>query len=190
MISQLEIWMLGIALAMDCFSVSTSAALAARRLLRLPMAMMTLSFGLFQGGMTLIGYLGATTFSQAISDYADWIAAALLGYIGGKMIWESLHEEEGEEASARMFSPRQILILSVATSIDALAVGISFACIAEEGFSILMPVLIIGICSSAFTVLGLALGLMLGKRINWNAELLGGIVLVGIGIKILIEHFS
>lgn len=190
MLTLIEIWMLGVALAMDCFSVSTSAALAAKRLLLRPMALMALSFGVFQGGMTLLGYLGATSFSRLAGSYAPWIAFGLLAYIGGKMIWESLHEEEDEtEASARMFAPRQILMLSVATSIDALAVGISFACMAQADFSILTPVLIIGFCSSAFTVVGLTLGLQLGKRISWNAELLGGLVLVGIGIKILLEHF-
>lgn len=185
MVNQLEIWMLGMALAMDCFSVSTSAALAAKRILWQPMVMMTVCFGLFQGGMTVLGFLGASTISNAISNQANWIAALLLAYIGGKMVWESLHKGEESVDSERMFTMRHILLLSVATSIDALAVGISFACLADNSFSILMPALIIGFCSSVFTVAGICLGLQIGKHINWNAELTGGLVLIGIGIKTL-----
>lgn len=186
--SIIEILLLGIALAMDCFSVSIATGLATRRIIFRPMATMALSFGFFQGGMTLMGYLGTTFFSSQIESIDHWIAFGLLLFLGIKMIRDSFFgDEEEENVSSNWLSLKNILTLSIATSIDAMAVGISFACIAAD-FEITLPVLIIGLCSTLFSIFGLGLGIHLGKRVNWHAEVLGGVVLIIIGIKILLEH--
>lgn len=193
MISILGIWLMGAALAMDCLTVSIATGLASRRILLKQMSLMALSFGVFQGGMTLLGFLGTSFFEQYIQSIDHWIAFGLLSYLGVKMIAEGLGKKDSEDgADCHMLTIGSILTMSVATSIDALAVGISFACM-EQGLGLkdmLWPSGIIGFCSTAFSITGLALGIMMGKARNLHAEVLGGLVLIGIGIKILIEHLS
>lgn len=189
----IEIWLIGLALAIDCFTVSIAAGLQARHVKVLPMGLMALSFGIFQAGMTWLGYMGLSLFAHLLEQVDHWIAFALLAYTGGRMIWEGLRIEEEEEdsASAPLLSARNILTLSVATSIDALAVGISFACLPAgslHGMGYIVGV--IGLCSTAMSIIGLAAGITLGRKVNWHAEVIGGAVLVIIGIKILIEHLS
>jgi len=185
--SIIEIWLLAIALAMDCFTVSIAAGLSARKIILFPMITMILLFGLFQGGMTWIGYIGTSLFYQYFTSIDHWIAFALLSYLGGNMIWGSLHPEN--EHGGEILCYRKLPTLAIATSIDALAVGISFACMESmTQNSILIPVIIIGVCSSLFTILGLGIGIVAGKKLNLNVELIGGIILISIGIKILIEH--
>lgn len=184
-----EFWLLGIALAIDCFSVSVASGIAARRVMAGPMTLMAIMFGLFQGGMTLLGYLGTSMFSSYLSSVDHWVAFGLLSYLGIRMICEGLKSNEEECENCMMLSLRNILTMSVATSIDALAVGISLACTeGEAGYSIMMPVSIIALCSFALSIVGLALGLGIGKVLNLHAEILGGVVLICIGVKILFEH--
>ena len=118
--STIEIWLIGLALAIDCFTVSIAAGLQARQVRFLPMTFMALSFGIFQAGMTWLGYLGLSLFAHMLEQIDHWIAFSLLAYLGGRMIWEDLHPGSEPSGPPPMLTTRRILVLSVATSIDAL----------------------------------------------------------------------
>ena len=198
----LDIILLAVALAMDCFTVSIVSGVidhgdwhndSSEAKIRGPVPViylrMAFLFGFFQAMMPLLGWLGISHFQAYMEAYDHWIAFGLLGFIGGKMIWESFGDEEDQH-----FNPRKLrtqLLLAVATSIDALAVGISFAC---TGFSMVsqltVPLLIIGVVSFLFSIVGYHLGSRFGKAITrrLKPELFGGIILVLIGLKILLSH--
>jgi len=184
----LEIWLLAVSLAMDCFSVSITSGIILHRVRMKVFFTIAFFFGLFQGMMPLIGWFSASRFYHLIEKFDHWIAFGLLFILGIRMIKESF--DKGNEH--HHFNPTRlpvILTLAVATSIDALAVGISFACTGMETFQkILWPIFIIGIASFLFSILGCFIGVYFGKRINLRAELWAGIILIGIGAKILIEH--
>lgn len=167
---------------MDCFAVSTSQGIQQAKWHPRALLMAVL-FGLFQGGMPVIGYYAGCYWADFFSRWAPWIALTLLAWIGGKMIWESLHEDEETTATAD-WSIRNLLALSVATSIDALSTGVIFIPCPEQ---LWVGVGVIALCSLLFALCGYTIGVTLGKRFTFNAELLGGIILVGIGIKIFIE---
>ena len=182
----LDIIFLAIALAMDCFAVSiVSGVLTQRRWL----PRMAFLFGLFQAMMPLLGWIGISFFRSNIEAYDHWIAFALLLLIGGNMIRESFAPEE-----EHFFNPLRLrtqLLLAIATSIDAMAVGISFVCTGYNEISqIVFPIIIIGIVSSIFSIIGTRLGARFGRAITHRLkpELLGGLILIAIGIKILITH--
>ena len=198
----LDIILLAVALAMDCFTVSIVSGVidhgdwhndSSEAKIRGPVPViylrMAFLFGLFQALMPLLGWLGISHFQAYMEAYDHWIAFGLLGFIGGKMIWESFGDEEDQH-----FNPRKLrtqLLLAVATSIDALAIGISFACTGFTELSQLtMPLLIIGIVSFLFSIFGYHLGRRFGKAITrrLKPELFGGIILVLIGLKILLSH--
>ena len=190
--SILELWLLAVALAMDCFTVSIVFGVLLRTILAVAFL-----FGLFQAMMPLAGWLATNSFSSLIEDYDHWIAFGLLAFLGGRMIKESFSddEEEGEaEAEAKHINPRKLktqLVFAVATSIDALAVGISFTCLGFNTISSLsLPLLIIGFVSLVFSIVGSLLGIRFGKGVEkrLKPELLGGIVLIIIGIRVLCEH--
>lgn len=188
--SELEIWLIAVGLAMDCLAVSIASGIILSGYRLKPMLVMALSFGLFQGLMPLVGWLGTYFFSHLISHIDHWIAFGILAFLGGRMISESLKEEEERHD----FNPARlqiVLALAVATSIDALAVGISFACLGLDSLpAILYPVAVIGWVSFLCSMIGLVFGIRFGGSIarKLKAELWGGIILVLIGIKILIEH--
>ena len=188
--NSLDIWMLAVALAMDCFTVSIVSGVIVRRWLLGMILRMALLFGLFQSVMPLIGWMATNHFSQQLEAIDHWIAFGLLAFIGGKMIKESFDTAEEE----KHFNPRSLntqLVLAIATSIDALAVGISFACTGyREVEQIAYPLLVIGIVSFLFSLLGYLLGVRFGKSIahKLKPELLGGIILIVIGVKILVTH--
>ena len=150
---------------------------------------MALLFGLFQAMMPLIGWLGISHFQTYMEAYDHWIAFGLLAFIGGRMVWESLHPEEEQH-----FNPRRLrtqLLLAVATSIDALAVGISFACTGYTSVGQLtLPLIIIGAVSFLFSLIGYQVGARFGKSASQRLkpELLGGVILILIGVKILASH--
>lgn len=179
--SFIEILLLGIGLAMDCFAVSLSKGIAARKFYPASLVM-ALFFGVFQAGMPLIGYLAGEYFSTFVQKFAPWIALLLLAFIGGKMIKEHF-SEDGESASAD-YRFLTIIIMSVATSIDALATGLIF--VGQPGV-IWLAVSVIGVCSVLFSLLGTLLGVFVGARFKFPAELVGGIILIGIGLKIWVE---
>lgn len=190
----LEIIILAIALAMDCFTVSIACGLAQKEVVRGPMTAMIFLFGIFQGGMTLAGWYGGSLFSNIVRPIDHWIAFALLAYLGGKMVYEAYRPKEDEEECSAckkgLLRTRNLITMAVATSIDALAVGVSFAFLALSSMRLYTACLIIALASSLFTLLGLGIGIFAGKRIKFPVEALGGIILIGIGIKILIEHLS
>ena len=187
--NQLDIWMLAIALAMDCFTVSIVSGVIVSRWLWSMILRIAFLFGLFQAMMPLIGWMATSHFSEQLEFIDHWIAFGLLAFIGGKMIRESFGPEEEQQ-----FNPKNLhtqLLLAIATSIDALAVGISFACMGYRDFSqIAYPLFIIGLVSFMFSLFGYKLGVRFGKSIarKLKPELLGGIILIVIGIKILITH--
>ncbi|MEG1564277.1 MAG: manganese efflux pump MntP family protein [Bacteroides sp.] len=185
-----EIWLIAIGLAMDCFAVSIASGILLKRMQWRPILVMAFFFGLFQALMPLIGWLCASAFSHLIEDFDHWIAFAILAFLGGRMMVESFKEDE----QRKVFNPTSLKVvftLAIATSIDALAVGISFAFLGvKEIRDICSPIAIIGFVSFALSVFGLLLGIKCqnnGTR-NLHAERWGGIILIGIGIKILIEH--
>ena len=188
--NSLDIWMLAVALAMDCFTVSIVSGVIVRRWLWGMILRLAFLFGLFQAMMPFIGWLATTRFSQQLEAIDHWIAFGLLAFIGGKMIKESFDNDEEE----KHFNPKRLntqLLLAVATSIDALAVGISFACTGYKEFAqIAYPLFVIGVVSFLFSILGYLFGVRFGKSVarKLKPELLGGIILLVIGIKILFTH--
>ena len=186
----LEIWLLAIGLAMDCFAVSIASGIILKRVRMRPMLIMALAFGFFQALMPLLGWIGASFFSHLIENIDHWIAFAILAFLGGRMVLESFKDEDCRHE----FDPTSLKVVSalaVATSIDALAVGISFAFLGVQNYNeILSPILIIGLVSFVMSLIGLIFGIQCGCGIarKLKAELWGGIILVIIGLKILIEH--
>lgn len=173
---------------MDCLAISVTSGVILKRIKWKTMLCMAFSFGFFQAAMPFIGWIGASRFSHLIESVDHWIAFAILLFLGGKMIWESFQKEECRH-EFNPSSPKVVLALSVATSIDALAVGITFAFLNMKDIgSILSPIAIIGFVSFALSLLGLLFGIFFGCRHNLRMELWGGIILVTIGCKILIEH--
>lgn len=186
----IEIWLLAVGLAMDCFAISIASGIMLKRTLWRPMLMMAFFFGLFQAGMPLIGWACASTFSHLIEDVDHWIAFGILAFLGVRMVRESFKEEDCRQD----FDPTRlkvVLMLAVATSIDALAVGVSFAFLGMKSVAAILPsVGIIGFVSFALSLAGLLFGIRFGCGIarRLKAELWGGIILILIGLKILIEH--
>ena len=185
--SALEIWLLAICLAMDCFSVSITSGMLLRRTLWKTFLTISFFFGFFQALMPLMGWFAASRFHHLIESFDHWIAFGLLLFLGIRMIRESFSNEEHHH-----FDPTKLLViltLAIATSIDALAVGISFAFIGITTWSsILSPIVIIGIVSFLFSIIGCLIGVYCGKRFRLRPELWAGIILIGIGVKILIDH--
>ena len=183
----LEIWLLAVSLAIDCFTVSVTSGIILRRIQWRTFLKMAFFFGFFQALMPLIGWFGASRFRHLIEAYDHWIAFALLAFLGIRMIRE--HFKDSEECSFDPTSLKVTLALAVATSIDALAIGISFA---FAGFkqleSLWMPLTSIGIASFVLSLAGSLIGVFFGKRFHLRVEIFGGLVLIGIGIKILVEH--
>jgi putative Mn2+ efflux pump MntP len=181
----------GFALSMDAFAVSVSSGMCVAGL-TFPYALRTaLAFGLFQFAMPLAGFLVGSAFSSVISAWDHWIAFGLLSVVGGRMIWEALTAKdlvscsEEERSKLNVLNLRVLLVLAVATSIDALAVGISYSMI---GAPILLASAIIGLITFLLCLLGCEFGKRIGSRLERWAEVAGGVTLVGIGVKILVEH--
>lgn len=189
--SLIDITFLALALAMDCFTVSIVSGVIIRKYILSIILRMAILFGLFQAMMPFIGWLGTSYFSHYLESVDHWIAFGLLAFLGGKMIKDSLGSEE--EAH---FDPSKLtsqLLFAVATSIDALAVGISFACLGYKNIEQLtLPLIVIGVCSFVMSILGNILGVMCGKSIvkRLKPEFIGGVILLLIGFRILYEHIS
>lgn len=185
--STFEIWLLAVSLAIDCFTVSVASGIILRRIEWRTFFTMAFFFGFFQALMPLIGWNGANHFSHLIEAYDHWIAFGLLAFLGIRMIRE--YFKDIEECSFDPTRLKVILTLAVATSIDALAVGISFAFTGYNNLvSLTEPLLAIGFASFVISLTGSLIGIFFGKRFNFRMEFFGGLVLIGIGTKILIEH--
>ena len=179
------------ALAMDCFAVSVVCAVILRRRATGIMLRLAFLFGFFQALMPFIGWALTSRFSEQIQAYDHWIAFAMLALIGGKMIRDSFKEED--ESPLKPDGWTTGLLLAVATSIDALAVGITFACTGYETIqSLVSPLLCIGIVSFLMSIAGHLLGARFGEAVNEKVrpELVGGIILLIIGLRILAEHLG
>ena len=190
--SLFDICLLSLALAMDCFAVSMVSGVIMRRFIFCVTISMAVFFGAFQAFMPFLGWLGTNYFSDYLQSVDHWIAFGLLAFLGGKMIRDAFVEEE----ECHHFNPRKLrtqIVLSVATSIDALAVGISFACLGYKSAGQLgVPLLVIGLFSFVMAITGNALGVKFGKAIakKLKPELVGGVILMLIGIKILVSHLA
>ena len=182
--SLIELFILAVGLSMDAFAVSICKGLSLPVLKPRHAAITGLYFGGFQALMPLVGYLLGTQFQQFITNVDHWIAFALLVFIGGNMIRES--RSEPEELNSQ-FGPAAMLPLAVATSIDALAVGVTFAFLSVD---IVPAVSFIGVITFCLSAVGVAIGHRFGARYKSRAELAGGIVLVPMGCKILLEHLG
>jgi putative Mn2+ efflux pump MntP len=184
------IFILGIAaaLAMDCFAITMGLACGARGLSMKQALRMAAYFGGFQFVMPVIGWFAGDRLLGLIARFDHWVAFGLLVLIGGRMIHESLEMTDEEKASRPdQTHGRRLLLLALATSIDALAVGLSLGVV---GTKVLYPAAVIGATSFALTVVGAKLGPVVGRVVGKRAELIGGLVLIGIGTKILIEHLA
>jgi putative Mn2+ efflux pump MntP len=179
-----EILLVAVGLAMDCFSVAITSGLIMKEKKPNFALKVGASFGFFQSIMPVIGWLGGTSLLDLISGVDHWIAFALLSLIGGKMLFEAIKRKSGEE-KADPSSGHVLLTLSVATSIDALAVGVGFAFLRV---AILFPVVVIGIIAFVMSFFGVYLGDRFGQYFGTKIEIVGGLILIGIGIKILLEH--
>jgi putative Mn2+ efflux pump MntP len=177
---------LAVALAMDCFAVSMGLACALKGLTVRQSVRMAFFFGAFQFGMPVLGWLAGENVVRFTSGFDHWVAFGLLAVIGGRMIYDSFSLSD-EEKACRPDQTRgaRLLVLSVATSIDALAVGLTLGVIKA---GILYPAAVIGIICFVMTIIGARLGPVIGRAVGKRAELLGGLILIGIGVRILVEH--
>ncbi|MBQ9768186.1 MAG: manganese efflux pump [Lachnospiraceae bacterium] len=180
--SIVDLFLIAVGLSMDAFAVAVCKGLSVQRASLKQSLIVGLYFGGFQAGMPLIGYLIGSNFADYIEKFDHWIAFVLLGSIGINMIRES--REEGEELNAS-FGPKAMLPMAVATSIDALAVGVSFAFMKVQ---IGWAVSFIGVITFTLSAIGVKIGNLFGAKYKSKAELFGGVVLIALGIKILVEH--
>ena len=191
MMNFFDIVMLSVALAMDCFAVSiVSGVMMGRHWWRIILRL-SLLFGIFQAAMPLVGWLCTSYLAQYIEDYDHWIAFGLLVVLGGRMIRSAFQPDDASHFEPSSWTTG--VTMAVATSIDALAVGISFAMTGYKNLSsLLMPLVVIGIGSFLFSVAGHLLGIRFGWKIRsrLQPELFGGIILIAIGIKILLTHIA
>ena len=185
-----EIFLVGVGLSMDAFAVAICKGLAMPRVNRKQTLLIGLYFGVFQAVMPLTGWLLGSQFARHVTKMAPWIAFVLLAWIGGSMIHESLSEkEEEEQAEPVELRHRELLMLAIATSIDALAVGVSFSMV-ELTVPIYAAAALIGCTTFAISVAGVFVGNLFGARYKNRAEFVGGAILILIGLKILLEHFG
>lgn len=176
--------LIGIGLSMDCFAVSLVIGTTTKTRLIYAAAIIALFFGAFQAGMAVIGWVAGVSLIGLISAYDHWVAFILLAIVGGKMIGEGVREGK-DEAHIKVIRIVPVIVLSVATSIDALAVGVSFGVLQT---AILLPALIIGIVCFVISFAGVMLGEQLETILGNKMEIFGGFILILIGIKILYEH--
>ena len=183
----IELLLIAVGLSMDAFSVSICKGLTTKKFSWRMALICGLWFGFFQALMPIIGYFLGAQFQEMIEAYDHWIAFGLLFLIGANMIREAIwgKKEEGESNGALDF--KTMFLLAIATSIDALAVGVSFACIQVELWS---SVLIIGLTTFVFSVLGVKIGNVFGSKYEKSAGIIGGIILILIGLKIILEHLG
>lgn len=169
---------------MDCTAVSVGIGTARQAGTRRAHLRLAFHFGFFQMMMTVLGWLAGSTVARFIDGVDHWIAFVLLAYVGGKMIYEGIHPEI-ETYETDPSRGKTLILLCVATSIDALAVGLSMAMLKEP---ILIPGVIIGVVTFGLSLVGLLAGNLLGEKIGKRMEILGGIILIGIGLRVVIEH--
>ncbi|MDO4502462.1 MAG: manganese efflux pump MntP family protein [Coriobacteriia bacterium] len=182
-----ELFLIGVGLSMDAFAVSICKGLGMKQVNYRHAFVIALFFGGFQAGMPLIGWALGSQFASLVTSVAHWIAFALLAFIGGKMLWDAFHEDDDaeEEADGGRLDLRELFMLAIATSIDALAVGVTFAFLDAN---IWVAVAIIGVTTFVLSLAGVVVGNRFGARYEKPAAIVGGLVLIGIGIKTVLER--
>lgn len=186
----IDIFLIGIGLSMDAFAVSICKGLKMKVIDLRQCLMIALFFGGFQAIMPLIGYALSVNFVEYINAYSHWVAFVLLVIIGGNMIRESVGNEEEQECCARIIGLKELTALAIATSIDALAVGVTFGTMGEKlKLSIGLSVVIIGVTTFVISVGGVFIGNIFGAKYKTKAEITGGVILILIGVKVVLEHY-
>lgn len=186
--SILEILLIAIGLAMDAFAVSICKGLGMSKINKKQLIMIALFFGTFQAFMPLIGYFLGNFFAKYVTAFSHWISFALLLLIGGKMIIDAIKERNDEDVvdeKDKLLNYRELFLLAIATSIDAFAIGVTFSF--YENINIWIAVLIIGLVTFIISSIGVILGNIFGSKYKFGATIAGGIILVFLGIKILLE---
>ncbi len=182
--SIVELILISVGLSMDAFVVSIGKGISLNKIVKKDVLIIALFFGFFQAFMPLIGYILGSTFSEYIVNFDHWIAFVLLSLVGGKMLLEAFDNEHDDEKE--VFKISEIFVLAIATSIDALAVGITLALIPDV--EIVTSIFIIGAITFTLSYIGVIFGKKIGTKFGKIAEVFGGLVLIGIGLKILLEH--
>lgn len=180
----ISIILIAVGLAMDSFAVSITSGITLKQIRIRDAAKIALFFGLFQAGMPVLGWLAGSGLADLVSEVDHWIAFGLLSFIGGRMIYESVKKEESKK-EVNPLGIYVLLMFSIATSIDALAVGVSFAFL---GVYILNPIIVIGVITFLLSFVGVYAGDRFGQILKNKVKIAGGFILIGIGLKILIEH--
>ena len=183
-----ELLVLGIGLSMDAFAVSICKGLSTKKATLKQMGSCGVWFGGFQALMPLIGFLLGSLFAKAIESVDHWVAFVLLALIGFNMLKEALSKEEEQNDKNADFSVKTMFTMAVATSIDALAVGVSLAM--AGNVNIWIAILIIGVTTCLFSAVGVKLGSVFGDKFEKKAQVAGGVILILIGLKILLEHLG
>lgn len=177
----LDITLIGVGLSMDAFAVSISNGMVYRGLTKRRQAAMPIFFGIFQMLMPLLGFYIGSLFAAWIDRYAGILILLILGYIGGKMVWDGMHpSKDPSEAQADNLSWKTLFFQAIATSIDAFAVGVGFSAV---GISILPATALIGMTTFLLCWVAIAIGKMFGKLLEDNAQIVGGVILIFIGLK-------
>ena len=188
-----ELFLLGVGLSMDAFAVAVCKGLGMHRVNYKHAVIIALFFGGFQALMPLVGWALGTQFESFVTPVDHWIAFVLLAFIGGKMLWDAFHEEKDDEDGCSCdktdgrLDLRELTLLAVATSIDALAVGITFAFLQVD---IVPAIVTIGITTFVLSLVGVIVGNQFGSRFERPATIAGGVVLILLGVKILLEHLG
>lgn len=182
----LEIFLIGIGLSMDAFAVSVCKGLSMKKMDFKKSILIAIYFGLFQALMPLIGYLLGSAFEELVTKIDHWITFILLGFIGINMIKEAF-EKQDESSYNDKVDFKTMSVLAIATSIDALAIGITFAFLQ---INVLLAIIIIGITTFILCLIGVKIGNKFGDKYEKKAQIMGGIILILIGVKILIEHLG
>lgn len=187
--SVLDIFLLGVGLSMDAFAVAICKGLAMKKVNKKQMILIALFFGGFQALMPLIGWLVGSTFAKKIAAFDHWIAFVLLALIGGNMAIDAIKEWNQEDKVEIIDPPidfKELTLLAIATSIDALACGVTFSF--YENFNIIKAISIIGVTTFVISAGGVYVGNIFGDKYKAKAQLVGGIILIFLGIKIILEH--
>ena len=180
-----SVFLIALGLSGDCFAVALSGGISQVNHSWLQLLRVALSFGLFQASMPVLGWLAGRTVVEFIADYDHWVAFAMLAIVGGRMLWESSRSEHSQGKEINITRGLPLITLSIATSIDALAVGLSFA-FSDVNIALASP--IIGVVAFGVTIMGFKLGKKVSKRFGSQAEAAGGIILLAIALRILLSH--
>lgn len=186
--SIIEIIILAVGLSMDAFAVSVTNGMTKKNVNLKWTFAIAACFGIFQGLMPTIGYFLGSTFTQYVTQFDHYIALVLLGFIGGKMLIDGLKKDDSCGTETAGLTVGALLLQGVATSIDALAVGVSFAAVMDSMVLALCAAAIITVCTFAFCFAGVFIGKKFGDILNNKAQIVGGLILIAIGVKIFVEH--